>query len=127
MTRFESDAGYPHTLPHMGRGADFKSSFARKGFVTFCLRVPSPTSVGFSAHAAVGLRAAKRPCSPKTSLIAHANNGYTRGRVGIFCENKFTPAVKRNVFVSLYIHDEIVFANVAIKTLGLRAKEHDSL
>ena len=28
--------GYPHTLPHMGRGADFKSSFVHKGFVAFC-------------------------------------------------------------------------------------------
>ena len=64
----------------MGRGADFKSSFAHKGFVVFCLRVPSPTSVGFSAHAAVGLRAAKRPCSPKTSLVADATNGFTHGR-----------------------------------------------
>jgi len=43
----------------MGRGADFKSSFAYKGFVIFCSRVPSRTSVGFAAHAAVGLRAAK--------------------------------------------------------------------
>jgi hypothetical protein len=42
----------------MGRGAPFKSSFAHNGFVAFCLRVPSPTSVGFAAHAAVGLRAA---------------------------------------------------------------------
>ena len=65
----------------MGRGADFKPSFAHKGFVVFCLRVPSPTSVGFAAHAAVGLRAAKRPCLPKTSLVADATNGFTHGRV----------------------------------------------
>jgi len=45
--------------------------------------VLSPTSVGFAAHAAVGLRAAKRPCSPKTSLVADATNGFTHGRVYI--------------------------------------------
>jgi len=72
--------GYPHTLPHMRRGADFKSSFVHKGFVAFCLRVHPPTSVGFAAHAAVGLRAAKRPCSPKTSLVADATNGFSRRR-----------------------------------------------
>jgi hypothetical protein len=65
----------------MGRGADLNPSFAHNGFIAVCDLVPSPTSVGFAAHAAVGLRAAKRPCSPKTSLIAHAKNGYTRGRV----------------------------------------------
>lgn len=65
----------------MRRGADFKSSYAHKGFVAFFLRVHPPTSVGFSAHAAVGLRAAKRPCSPKTSLVADATNGFTHGRV----------------------------------------------
>ena len=64
----------------MGRGTDFKSSFAHKGFVAFCLRVLPPTSVGFVAHAADGLRAAKRPCSPKTSLVADATNGFTHGR-----------------------------------------------
>jgi hypothetical protein len=80
----------------MGRGADVKSSFAHKGFVAFCLCVPPPTSVGFSAHAAVGLRAAKRPCSPKTSLVADATNGFTHGRdngvkgqVSFWQENEF--------------------------------------
>jgi hypothetical protein len=88
--------GYPHTLPHMGRGAHFKSSFAHKGFVAFRLCPPSPTSVGFAAHAAVGLRAAKRPCSPKTSLVADATNGFTHGRdygvkgqVSFLQENEF--------------------------------------
>ena len=80
----------PHTLPHIGRGADFKSSFVHKGFVAFRLGVPSPTSVGFAAHAAVGLRAAKRPCSPKTSLVADATNGFTHGRV-ISLKDRFVP------------------------------------
>ena len=109
----------------MGRGADLESSFAHKGFVAFCLGVPPPTSVGFAAHAADGLRAAKRPCSPKTSLVADATNGFTHGRVQIFFENIFNSAVKRKFFVSLYIHDEIVFAKIRIQTLGLRAEEHD--
>jgi hypothetical protein len=65
----------------MRRGADFKPSFVLKCFVAFSLRVHPPTSVGFAAHAAVGLRAAKRPCSPKTSLVADATNGFTHGRV----------------------------------------------
>ena len=50
----------------------------------FAISLPPPTSVGFAAHAAVGLRAAKRPCSPKTSLVAHATNGFTHGRVRNF-------------------------------------------
>jgi hypothetical protein len=65
----------------MGRGADLKPTFTCNGFVAVHDFVSPPTSVGFAAHAADGLRAAKRPCSPKTSLIAHAKNGYTRGRV----------------------------------------------
>src|ERR1039458_5523483 len=82
----------------MGRGADFKSSFAHKGFVAFCLRVHPPTSVGFAAHAADGRPAAKRPCSPKTSLVADATNGFTHGRVQIFFENIFDSAVRRKYF-----------------------------
>ncbi len=39
-----------------------------------------PTSVGFAAHASHGLRAAKWPCSPKTSLVALATHGFTHGR-----------------------------------------------
>jgi len=65
----------------MGRGTDLNPSFAHKGLSPFRVSLHPPTSVGFAAHAADGLRAAKRPCSPKTSLVAHAPNGYTHGRV----------------------------------------------
>ena len=65
----------------MGRGSVLESSFRCKDFCAFARIAPPPTSVGFAAHAADGLRAAKWPCSPKTSLIAHANDEYTHGRV----------------------------------------------
>ena len=78
----------------MGRGTDLKPTFARNGFVVVCDFVPPPTSVGFAAHAADGLRAAKRPCSPKTSLVADATNGFTHGRVKIFFENKIEIRMK---------------------------------
>ena len=108
-----------------------KPTFTCNGFVAVCDFVRPPTSVGFAAHAADGLRAAKRPCSPKTSLIAHAKNGYTRGRSCFFCENKFTPAVKREkiVFGSFYIQNEIIcfqiriapFNFFAVNDFGLKA------
>ena len=61
-------------------------SFVHNGIWRFPRLLPSPTSVGFSAHAADGLRVAYRPCSPKTSLVAYATNWFTHGRVGFSCE-----------------------------------------
>ena len=81
--------GYPHPLPHMGRGADLKLSFAGKDFCAFSRLVASPTSVGlwlarlvlFDVEAAL----AKTSLSP----VAHATNGFTHGRVWFFCEEVY--------------------------------------
>jgi hypothetical protein len=72
QTRFESVLGYPHALPHIGRGIEFKSSFVHQRFVAFLNFVVSPTSVGFMARAAAlnlcGCRARQKPPSRMASF-----------------------------------------------------------
>ena len=58
------------------------SAFGRKRFVGF---EPSSHTPDFGRFFPLtgtgGLRAATAPCSPKTSLVAHATHGFTHGRV----------------------------------------------
>jgi hypothetical protein len=68
--RFDPVLGYPHTLPHLGRGNDFKSSCVHKGIVAILNFETPPTSVGFMARAAAvnwsGCRARQKPPSSLT-------------------------------------------------------------
>jgi len=60
---------------------------------SFCI----PDFGRFCRSRGCGLRAAKRPCSPKTSLVADATDGFTHGRVGVlFVKNpSHDPAMKQ--------------------------------
>ena len=85
-SHFQPRFGYPHTLPHTGRGIDFKSSFVHHLFIAFSRFALSPTSVGFMARAAAvnlsGCRARQKPPSsltlqqrvhPRTGLLLKDN------------------------------------------------------
>jgi hypothetical protein len=76
--------GYPHTLPHMGRGSELKSSFVYIHFIKLFSSVLSPTSVGFMARAAAdichGRRARQKPPS---SLSLPLTGSPTDGFYGV--------------------------------------------
>jgi hypothetical protein len=48
-----------------------------------------PDFARFSAHAATRAARGQRPCSPKTSLIADAKNGFTHGRLWCCSSSRF--------------------------------------
>ena len=54
----------------MGRGSVVCWCLTRNSLVTICSACSTPDFSRFCRCAAVGLRAAKLPCSPKTSLVA---------------------------------------------------------
>jgi len=86
--------GYPHTLPHMGRGNNFKSSFVHNKFQVFSRFATPPTSVGFMARAAaiICVDAALAKNLPRRS---RSHNGFTHGRVKDFSVKNFS----RNIAV----------------------------
>ena len=71
----------PTPFPTAGIPADLEPSFAHKDFIDVWVSSDTPDFGRFSRSR--GLRAARgvRPCSPNTSLVAVATNGFTDGRV----------------------------------------------
>ncbi len=81
MSLMRTETGYPHPLPHTGRGNDCQSPCVYNGFVAVLNFVLSPTSVGFMARAALfhlnGCRARQKPPSSLTRPPrVHPRTGY---------------------------------------------------
>ena len=69
---------YPHTLPHLGKGADLKSSFVHRGFAA----VRDPRRIpDFGVFRPLTRDRASRGLAAALALVAHATNGFTDGRV----------------------------------------------
>ena len=73
----------PHPSPLRGRAGIRGSPYQPIVRGCFSRLQASPNSVGFSLMGFASLRAARgvRPCSPKTSLVAHATHGFPHQRV----------------------------------------------
>ena len=68
--------GIPTPFPTVGRGAGLKPSFVHKGFVAVLVFACTPYFGRFFPDGLTGC-ARLTPCSPKTSLVAHATYGFT--------------------------------------------------
>ena len=86
--RKSSHLGYPHTLPHMGRGIHSLIAFGHNGILLFCLCPTPPTSVCFLrlARQRTDCRARRKHTSSLTRTRVNRGRVFTGKRHIVFYE-----------------------------------------
>jgi hypothetical protein len=94
--------GYPRPYPRLGTGVILENTLPRNGFVPILALVSIPEFGRFFPLTRLsGCAWPHGHARPKTSLVAHATNEYTHGRVKKSL--KIISAVKRKFFAPVFL------------------------